>query len=209
MADKNFFKEIYDIDVTDRMYDKNGSTYLPWATAFSEIAKVHPEVTYEFKTYGEHGYPYLETPLGLMVGTSVTIGGVTRDMILPVMDSSNKSMKTEEYTYKVKSGEKTVAAATMTDINKNIMRCFAKNLAMFGIGLHLWSKEEMPENTAKINQLRADVDALIKKKCAKEELKAEVAKLCKAADPMGEGRTTNIEDEDVLTALKKDLMKLR
>ena len=48
MAEKNLFTEIYDIDVTDRMYDKNGNTYLPWASAFSEIAKKHPDVTYEF-----------------------------------------------------------------------------------------------------------------------------------------------------------------
>lgn len=33
----------------------------------------------------------------------------------------------------------------MFDINKTIMRCLVKNLAMFGLGLYIYSGEDLPE----------------------------------------------------------------
>ena len=42
--------------------------------------------------------------------------------------------------------EKTVQPATMFDINKTIMRCLVKNLAMFGLGLCIYSGEDFPES---------------------------------------------------------------
>jgi hypothetical protein len=40
---------------------------------------------------------------------------------------------------------KTVDAATMMDVNKTIMRCLVKNLAMFGLGLYIYAGEDLPE----------------------------------------------------------------
>ena len=71
-------------------------------------------------------------------------------MWLPVMNSSNKAMKETAYTYQVYDTfkrqyvEKTVNAATMFDINKTIMRCLVKNLAMFGLGLYVYAGEDIP-----------------------------------------------------------------
>ena len=42
--------------------------------------------------------------------------------------------------------EKTVNAATMFDVNKAIMRCLVKNLAMFGLGLYIYAGEDLPES---------------------------------------------------------------
>ena len=33
----------------------------------------------------------------------------------------------------------------MFDINKTIMRCLVKNLAMFGLGLYIYAGEDLPE----------------------------------------------------------------
>ena len=41
--------------------------------------------------------------------------------------------------------ERTVEAASMFDINKTIMRCLVKNLAMFGLGLYIYAGEDIPE----------------------------------------------------------------
>ena len=41
--------------------------------------------------------------------------------------------------------EKEVEVATMFDINKTIMRCLVKNIAMFGLGLYIYSGEDLPE----------------------------------------------------------------
>lgn len=210
MSEKNLFEQLYDVDVRDRMYQKQGLNYIPWATAWSEVAKVFPDATYEIVKFGEKQLPYTESDLGIMVFTKVTIQGITREMCLPVMDGSNKAMKSVEYSYKVKTGEKTVAAATMFDINKTIMRCLAKNLAMFGLGIHLWSKEEAPESVIECEKLQKECMEYISKKSAlSDKTKAKVAEICKAALPEENGDPRLCDDNEVLGNLKKQLMALR
>ena len=86
--------------------------------------------------------------------TKVTIEGITHEMWLPVMDEKNKAMKNKLYTYKTKYGEKEVAPATMFEINKTIMRCLTKNLAMFGLGIYIYAGEDLPED------VKNELDAL-------------------------------------------------
>ena len=86
--------------------------------------------------------------------TKVTIEGITHEMWLPVLDEKNKAMKNKLYTYKTKYGEKEVAPATMFDINKTIMRCLTKNLAMFGLGIYIYAGEDLPED------VKNELDAL-------------------------------------------------
>jgi hypothetical protein len=81
-----------------------------------------------------------------MVMTEVTIEGESLEMWLPVMDGANKSMLAQSYTYQTRYGEKTVDAATMFDINKTLMRCLVKNLAMFGLGIYIYAGEDLPES---------------------------------------------------------------
>ena len=66
-------------------------------------------------------------------------------MWLPVMDSNNRAMKSEAYTVRTKYKEIVVQSATMFDVNKTIMRCLVKNLAMFGLGLYIYAGEDLPE----------------------------------------------------------------
>ena len=89
-----------------------------------------------------------------MVFTEVTVDDVTHQMWLPVMDSKNKTMKLQPYTYSVWDNykkayvEKTVQAASMFDINKTLMRCLVKNLAMFGLGLYIFQGDDLSEKSA-------------------------------------------------------------
>ena len=63
-------------------------------------------------------------------------------------------MRLSPYTYQVwdkknnKYVERKVDAATMFDINKTVMRCLVKNLAMFGLGLYIFAGEDMPETVS-------------------------------------------------------------
>ena len=41
--------------------------------------------------------------------------------------------------------EKKVEAATSFDVNKALMRCLVKNLAMFGLAIYIYAGEDMPE----------------------------------------------------------------
>jgi hypothetical protein len=54
-------------------------------------------------------------------------------------------MKKTAYSYSTRYGDKTVEAATTFDINKTIMRCLVKNLAMFGLGIYIYAGEDLPE----------------------------------------------------------------
>jgi hypothetical protein len=117
---------------------------LSWANAWAEFKKVYPYATYEVVKFDGKPYVYDEN-LGYMCYTTVTVGDLTHEMWLPVMDGANKAMKAQPYEYTTKYGKKTCEAATMFDINKTIMRCLVKNLAMFGLGLYIYAGEDLPE----------------------------------------------------------------
>ena len=178
------FDKLYGINVNGHTEEKNGLTYLSWAWAWAEVKRVYPDATYTIKKF-ENSLPYVyDEKVGYMVFTEVTIENLTHEMWLPVRDGANKAMKSEPYTYKTKYGEKTVEAATMFDINKTIMRCLVKNLAMFGLGMYIYAGEDLPEvveekkidkttATALVNTLRAEgyTDEEIGKSLAKYNAK--------------------------------------
>lgn len=145
------FNKLASLNVNDKTESKNGLTYLSWSNAWLEFKKVYPTATYNVIKNPQTGMPYFVDPaVGIMVFTEVEAGGLKYSMFLPVMDSSNRAMKTEAYTYQVMNKQtkqydnRKVEAATTFDINKSIMRCLCKNLAMFGLGLYLYAGEDMP-----------------------------------------------------------------
>lgn len=142
------FEDLYKIDVSDRTEKKQSKsgdlTYLSWAHAWAEAKKLY-EIDYKIKEWD--GKPYLyDDNLGYLVMTEMTIEGQTYEMWLPVMDYHNQAMKAEPYEIQFTNNKITVNPATMMDINKTIMRCLVKNLAMFGLGLYIYAGEDIPEN---------------------------------------------------------------
>jgi len=133
------FERLSAINVNEHVEKKDNLTYLSWAWAWSETKRACPDATYKIL---ETEY---DEALGFMCHTTVTIEGETLEMWLPVMDGKNKSMKKQAYTYSTKYGDKQVDAATTFDINKTIMRCLVKNLAMFGLGIYIYAGEDLPE----------------------------------------------------------------
>lgn len=233
-TEKDFisFKEIYNnlrkITVSDRTKSKNGLDYMPWATAWDEICS-HYNASYEFITFdnsqtivgvtdsgekimGGMDDPYLVTKAGLMVATSVTVEGHTRYMQLPVMDFRNTSMALEER----QVGKNKVSAANMNDINKATMRCLAKNIAMFGLAINLWTGEDVPDAIVSVQKAATEAMGLIaQKKKAASENKDE-----RASAKIDEILLTNLpkecngdprlcEDEETLNALVKKLKTVR
>ena len=148
------FNALSNLDLSDKCEKRESLTYLSWANAWSEFKSAYPSATYRILK-NEEGLPYFSDPnLGIMVFTEVTVDDVTHQMWLPVMDSKNKAMKFTPYTYQVWDNykkayvEKTVQACSMFDINKTLMRCLVKNLAMFGLGLYIFQGDDLPEKSA-------------------------------------------------------------
>ena len=164
------FEKLSAINVNKHVEKKKDLTYLSWAWAWSEVKKACPDATYKI---GETEY---DDALGFMCHTTVTIEGETLEMWLPVMDGANKSMLKRSYTYSTRFGDKTVESATTFDINKTMMRCLVKNLAMFGMGIYIYAGEDLPETPtvvatvviseeSKLKDLKkgtADWDAVVK-----------------------------------------------
>lgn len=176
IKEKTTYEILRELNVTGHVEQKNGLNYLSWAWAWDETMKNYPEATYEIERFDNKPYLYDEKA-GYMVFTKVRIQDMEREMWLPVMDSNNKAMLDHKYTYDTKyKKDIPVEPATMFDINKTIMRCLVKNLAMFGLGLSLYAGEDLPE----------------------EEMTEEKAKEYKFEKGKHQGKTIlEIQDEDV------------
>ena len=148
--EKTVFDRLFAVDVSKQIEKKtsgNGKelSYLSWSFAWANVKKRCPDASYEILKFGEKQTPYVyDEKTGYMVFTRVTIEGVTHEMWLPVMDNRNEAMLDHPRQVKYKNYTATVEAATMFDVNKTIMRCLVKNLAMFGLGLYIYAGEDLP-----------------------------------------------------------------
>lgn len=164
------FEKLSSINFNDKTEKKANLTYLSWAWAWSEFKKLCPDANYQIIKDPATDKPYIVDELGILVQTKVTTNGETHEMWLPVMDGANKAMKAQPYKYSTRYGEKTVAGATMFDINKAIMRCLVKNLAMFGLAIYIYAGEDLPDAINDVEQTP------VKKPAKKDPIKKEVKK---------------------------------
>jgi hypothetical protein len=204
---KSVFETLSAINVNDKAEKKSGLTYLSWAWAWGEVKKTYPDAVYSIVRCPVSQQIYsFDADLGYMVMTSVTIQGQTLEMWLPVMDGANKAMKAEAYSYSTRYGDKSVEQASMFDINKTLMRCLVKNLAMFGLGHYIFAGEDLPEsesdaiaNTTSKPMVKG---AAPKTEAAtKPQLKKDTEDWGKVVKWIGENKDKSIEDvEKILKA---------
>lgn len=193
------FRELSAVDVNGHTETKivSGSslTYLSWPFAWAEVKNRYPDASYEV-VKNENGLPFFHDPAtGYMVYTRVTIEGITHEMWLPVMDNANKAMRSEPYEYQTKYGKKRVEAATMYDINRSIMRCLVKNLAMFGLGLYIYAGEDLPLTETKATTATQDDARTEKAKYIMNVLPAPLLK--KALERYGAQSISDLTDEQL------------
>ena len=166
-TEKSVFETLSAINVNDKVEQKNGLTYLSWAWAWAEVKKNYPSATYKVVKDEASNMPFVwDSHMGYMCSTEVTIEGETLEMWLPVMDGANKAMKLEAYEYTTRYGKKSVQGATMFDINKTIMRCLVKNLAMFGLGHYIYAGEDIPQDDKSVAEKLAAPKKTAPKKTA-------------------------------------------
>jgi len=168
-TEKSVFETLSAINVNDKVEQKNGLTYLSWAWAWAEVKKNYPSATYKVVKDEATNMPFVyDRDMGYMCSTEVTIKGETLEMWLPVMDGANKAMKLEAYEYTTRYGKKTCQGATMFDINKTIMRCLVKNLAMFGLGHYIYAGDDLPQDDKSVAEKLAAPKTAPKKTAPKK-----------------------------------------
>jgi hypothetical protein len=114
-------------NVNDHVEKKNGLSYLSWAWGWAEALKADSSAKYEVQFFD--GKPFVDINGTAMVFVTVTMFGKPMTCQLPVMDYRNKAIPKPD------------AFA----VNTAIMRCMTKALALHGLGLYLYSGEDLPE----------------------------------------------------------------
>ena len=168
--------ELLKINVNNHIEKKGNLSYLSWAWAWAEVLKIDPAARWYAHEYGDRPAMYL--PDGsAMVKVSVTIKGDTKTCVLPVMNNRNQAIPNPD------------AFA----VNTAVMRCLAKCIAMFGLGLYIYAGEDLPEGA--VRQLNAEIVASIAAATTLDDLTKLFKQLSK------EDRMTHI---DQFTARKKE-----
>ena len=117
------YNELRKINVSDHIEKKNGLSYLSWAWAVDTLLQQDPTATW---TYGEPKQ-FGET---LMVFCTVHAFGKSMTAQLPVLNFRNQAIPNPD------------AMA----VNTAMQRCLAKAIALHGIGLYIYSGEDIPES---------------------------------------------------------------
>lgn len=155
---KSVFASLKSIDVSKDIDKKetNGRklSYLSWATAYERMMTFDPSATWRVAEFDENGIevdgdtkglPYQKLGnIGYFVKTYVTIGGETKSMFLPIMDMRNNAVKDHPYVVELKTYKYPVNPLDSMILNKAILRCFVKTLALFGLGINLYQGEDLP-----------------------------------------------------------------
>jgi len=127
---ENYFTVLNSVDVSGKTEKKNGLTYLSWAWAWGELKKRHPDATYGIYE-NEQGWCYHTDGRTCWVKVGVRVNGIEHIEYLPVMDYRNQSISVDK--------------VTSFDVNKSIQRCLTKAIARHGLGLYIYSGEDLPE----------------------------------------------------------------
>jgi Protein of unknown function (DUF1071) len=116
------YSDLRKVNVNEHIEKKNGLSYLSWAWAVDQLLQLDNAATW---SYGE------PTKFGetLMVFCTVEAFGKKMTAQLPVMDYRNKAIPNPD------------AMA----VNTAMQRCLAKAIALHGIGLYIYSGEDVPE----------------------------------------------------------------
>jgi len=121
---QQIWRELSAIDVSGHVEKKNNLDYLSWAFAIAKLSEHFPNHSYGFnETKYDDGTVMVECMLTIHHGEETAM----RTMWLPVMDFRNKA----------------IANPDAFAINTTRMRCLVKCLAMWGLGLNLYSKTEL------------------------------------------------------------------
>lgn len=127
---ENYFTELYQINVNDKVEKKNGLSYVSWPFAWAEAKKRHPDATFTIYENAD-GWCYHTDGRTAWVKTGVTINGIEHIEYLPVMDFKNRSIPLD--------------SITSMDVNKAIQRSLTKAVARHGLGLYIYAGEDLPE----------------------------------------------------------------
>jgi hypothetical protein len=177
--------------VNDHVEKKNGLSYLSWAWAWAEALKADPKASYKIEMFGDKCF--MDINGTAMVFVTVTMFDKPMTCQLPVMDYRNKAISNPD------------AFA----VNTAIMRCMTKALALHGLGLYLYSGEDVPEEgrSVVITPTQGAMDNIPPEEVQYlQEMAVELIATCEQGDPKAawvklEGENLDAEQKIALWTL--------
>lgn len=138
------FKTLSSISIKDKIERKGNLDYLSWANAWATLKQHYPDSQRKVYEHDHTRFNYFTDGKTAWVKVGITVNGLEHIDYLPIMDFRNNAVPIEK--------------VTATDVNKAIQRSTAKAIAMHGLGLSLWTGEDVPEMTTTASN---DTDELV------------------------------------------------
>ena len=145
--------DLLKLNVNEHTEKKGNLTYLSWAWAWAEALKADANAHFQVTMFGDKCY--MDINGTGMVWVTVTLFGKPMTCQLPVMDNNNKPITIEGTTTINKYGKEVTTKLDSFNVNTAIMRCMTKALALHGLGMYLYSGEDLPEQDTSI------IDAIV------------------------------------------------
>lgn len=130
---KDIFKDLSSININDKVEKKGQHKYLSWAHAWTLAKQKFPEIQRVVYECESTGLNYFTDGNSAYVKVGITIKGLEHIDYLPVMDFRNNALPLDK--------------VTSMEVNKTIQRSTTKAIAMHGLGLNLWSGEDIVQTT--------------------------------------------------------------
>lgn len=222
------FEKLNAINVNDKIKTKLGLKYLSWAYAWGELLSAYPDATFTIytrtvettetntQTDNETGttktittkytqeIPYFTDGISGFVKVGVTVQGIEYVEYYPIMDLKNNSVRARNI--------------SSVDVNKALQRAFVKACARHGLGLYIYSGEDLPEEeknapvkvsaATDFKTVQSDVINLVKKLQNTDE-NAEVVRYIKEVFPDTKLSMTTEAQLDKLIAARTYLTSLQ
>lgn len=123
------FKKLSEIDIKQKVEKKGSQSYLSWSHAWSMVKQHYPDIQRTVYEDSMTGLNYFNDGKTAYVKVGITIEGVEHIDYLPVMDFKNQSIIIDK--------------VTSMDVNKTIQRSTTKAIALHGLGISLYSGEDL------------------------------------------------------------------
>lgn len=130
---KSIYENLSTISVKDKVERKGQLDYLSWANAWHLLKQNYPTAQRTVYEDPATGWNYFTDGRSAWVKVGITIGDIEHIDYLPVMDYRNNAIAIDK--------------VSAMDVNKTIQRSTTKAIAMHGLGLSLWTGEDVPELT--------------------------------------------------------------
>jgi hypothetical protein len=132
---KSVFATLQEVAIKSKVEQKGNLDYISWANAWQMLKEKFPEAQRKVYEHDHTGLNYFTDGKTAYVKVGIIVEGLEHIDYLPIMDFRNNAVLIEKL--------------TCTEVNKAIQRSTAKAIAMHGLGIQLWTGEDLPADPVK------------------------------------------------------------